>query len=209
VNANGLWRVADGLEQNYRIFVNRDDDNDVMSVTVRLIDPIGRVTERLHTIEAGSIIPLPTLSPIDVFTISGRGTVYSSTTNAPLGSFGGRSYRVRATLTPPRDPINELVLRGPGRGPRIRPRPGPIIDIGIGRPRSQFRTVGRNLVFEGDLASVPTARPGESPEGSFAIVRQGTPSATTLNVFARKALSSVRLDIITPDGREVSRSTRG
>lgn len=207
-NANGLWRVADGLEQNYRIFVNRDDDNDVMSVTVRLIDPIGRVTERLHTIEAGSIIPLPTLSPIDVFTISGRGNVYSSTTNAPLGSFGGQSYRVRATLTPPRDPINELVLRGPGRGPRIRPRPGPIIDVGIGRPRSQFRTVGRNLVFEGDLASIPTARPGDIPEGTYAIVRQGTPRATTLIVFARKALSAVRLDIITPDGREVSRSTR-
>ncbi|MDK3074316.1 hypothetical protein QO034_14510 [Sedimentitalea sp. JM2-8] len=209
-NANGVWRVADGLERNYRIFVNRNDPSDQISVTVRLIDPIGRVTERLHTIESGSILPLPDLTPIDVFTISGRGTIYSVTTDAPLGTFAGLSYRVRVTLTPERDLITALRSSPISLlGARFRPTPGPVRDLGVARPRSQFQPVRDRFVFEDDIADVPVRRLGDFPEGSYSIVRQGSPGVTTLAVLAQDDLSAVQFDIITPDGRTVTQKTRG
>lgn len=216
-----LWRVADGLDRNYRLLVHRTNATDVVSVTVRLSDPLGRVTERSHRIESGSIIPLPKLSEIDVFNLTGRGRFYMATTDAPLTQFGASAYRVRVTLTPGR-PIGER-LTAPDLGGRITrprvplgierdviaPRPGPALDLGTGRARAQFRQRGDDLVFEGDIAEVPVLRPGAQPEGTYSISRQKSGSDTRLTVVAKEDISTIQFEIITPDGRIVSRKARG
>lgn len=168
-----LWRAPDGLDRNYRLFIRRPNTMPAGSIMLRMTDPLGRVTERAVSFGAGSIIPLPDLSEVDSFSISGRGTVYSVTTDAPVA--GPLEYLVRIVIRPTsarggflgadrfrdlrelpdgfdrfgRQPDDQPEPNPDFRIPRrFEPRPGPILDLGTNRPASQFKTEGKNLVFE-------------------------------------------------------------
>ncbi len=204
---SGLWRVPDSLGQNYRLLVRRDDANQAASVTLRLTDPIGRTSERTFRIEEGPILPLPELSPIDSFTMAGRGKFYSFTIdNAPDEAAGGKFYRLRITLTPVSSAPG-LASPRPGRRPRtpFLPRPGPIIDLGTVRRGSQFRKINDTLVFFRPVKDIPTAASTET----FSVTRQRLGERLTIMVRARVKIRSIEVEVDTPDGRNVSRRTRG
>ncbi|WP_282063291.1 hypothetical protein [Roseobacter litoralis] len=230
-----FWREPDGSARNYRVFIRRPAAMPGGSVTLRLTDPIGRVTEHLARFAQGSIVPLPTLSDVDSFSISGRGTVYSVTTDAPIS--GPLEYRVRITIRPTsggggilgpdrlralRDQTEEFGRFGRQSGsdpefagsrkiPRFEPRPGPIIDLGSNRPKSQFRTDGKNLVYEAPLDEIPVGGvPAKTNAKSplYSASRQSIGVRTGITVFARSDLRAITFEIIMPDGRRVSSSDR-
>ncbi|GGX65927.1 hypothetical protein GCM10007385_38880 [Tateyamaria omphalii] len=231
-----LWRAPDGLDRNYRLFIRRPGTMPAGSIMLRMTDPLGRVTERAVSFGEGSIIPLPDLSEVDSFSISGRGTVFSVTTDAPVS--GPLEYLVRIVIRPTSgrggvlgsDRFRDLrELPGgfgrfgglpddtPDPNPgfrlprRFEPRPGPILDLGTNRPASQFKTEGRNLVYEAPIAEVPLARtrPGAGAQDPMYIAnRQKIGARTGITVFARTDIRSITFEIITPDGRRVSSSDR-
>ncbi|WP_299046102.1 hypothetical protein [uncultured Tateyamaria sp.] len=228
-----LWRAPDGQDRNYRLFIRRPAQMPGGSILLRMTDPLGRVTERAISFGQGSLIPLPDLSEVDSFSISGRGTVFSVTTDAPVT--GPLEYRVRIAIRPTSggvlgtdrfrdlrdltdrfdrfrpqpDDTPDLPFRRPRR---IEPRPGPILDLGINRPRSQFETVGNELVYEAPLADVPVGR-GPAPTGGaqaplYVANRQKIGARTGITVFASRDIRSITFEVITPDGRRVSSSDR-
>ena len=212
---SGLWRVPDGLARNYRLIVRRTDADLAASVTLRLTDPIGRTSEQTFRIEEGPILPLPEVSPIDAFTIAGRGKIYRFTIDdAPDEAAGGQYYRLRVTLTPvPVSPGFPFPIDGGGGaipspglpGRPIRPRPGPIIDLGTARPGSQFRKVGDTLVFFRAVKDIPTAASTET----YSVTRQRVGDRLNITVLARQKIRSIKVDVVTPDGRSVTRRARG
>lgn len=231
----GFWREPDGQARNYRLFIRRPAAMPGGSITLRLTDPLGRVTEHMARFAQGSIIPPPSLSDVDSFSIAGRGTVYSVTTNAPIT--GPLEYRVRITIRPLSQkggvfgPDRLRALRGRteeigrfGRRSgserdisegriirRFEPRPGPIIDLGSNRPKSQFITDGKNLVYEAALDDVPVGGvPASTAKKSplFSASRQSIGGRTGITVFARADLRAITFEIIMPDGRRVSSSDR-
>ncbi|WP_299655920.1 hypothetical protein [uncultured Tateyamaria sp.] len=228
-----LWRAPNGLDRNYRLFIRRPNTRPAGSILLRMTDPLGRVTERTVSFGEGSIIPLPDLSDVDRFSITGRGTVYSVTTDAPVD--GPLEYRVRISIRPAggggilgtdrfRDlrelpdafdrfrPIPDETPTPGFRIPRpFEPRPGPIIDLGTNRPSSQFKTDGRNLVYDAPLDEVPiggrpTASGAQAP--LYVATRQKIGARTGITVLARQDIRSITFEIIMPDGRRVSSSDR-
>jgi len=213
---SGLWRVADGGNRNYRLLVQRADVNTVVSVVVRIIDPIGRMSEQTYRIEAGSILPLPVISKIDGFSISGRGKFYSFTIdNAPDDSVGGQFYHLRITLTPrvtrptrpgPLRPFPFGSGLRPGSRPSlVRPRPGLVRDPGFGRRKSLFRKINGKLVFFKPVKDVPT----QAKRETFTLSGRRMGERLFVTVIAQKKISAILVEVITPDGRSVSRKARG
>jgi hypothetical protein len=200
--ATGLWRLDDGTLRNYRLRIERPAALPGGSVTLRLTDPLGRTTERVASFGEGSIIPLPSLTPVDKFTVGAR-DFFTTTTDAPL------EFRVRITIRVPRTAGGGLIgtlpdLRNGPRG-RLTPLPGPMLDLGAARSRSQFKQSGTTLTYEADIADVPrteTLTIGEAP--MFSARRQTTGGQTGLSVIARSPLRLVRFEILLPDGRIVS-----
>jgi hypothetical protein len=197
----------------YRAILRRASVDDTVGVTVRVTDPLGRMTEQMLRIPAGSIIPLPDLSPIDAMTIAGRGRVFSFSTNAPIGGPEG-VYRLNIAVTP-QGPIGPILPpggrppRGPGGpGPLIRPRPGPV--IGIERGASPFTFDGTRYLLDMPLGDIPTpAEIDPSNNAPLLISRQTAGSRSNLSMLARFTVQSVLVRIVTPDGRTVERKRRG
>jgi hypothetical protein len=191
VTGSGLWQEG-ATPTQYRLLLRRADIADVIAVIVRITDPLGRTSEATLTIAAGSVNPLPTLSPIDMFSISGRGQVFSFMTDAPDTDGSGAAYRLRVELAP--------LARQP-RPPRFPPLPQPI----GGAP---FRLINGVFVATLDLADVPLAR-GMAGGASMAVARQASPADDQFSVFSSQKLRSIKVTILTPDGRSVSETRRG
>lgn len=222
VGKSSVWRLPDGLEENYRILLRRADQNDPVEVTLSLSDPLGRISVQTFRIEPGPVFPLPDLERIDRFTISGRGTFFTTSTDAPLEDFDGQFYALRVILTPedfeperpilrpnipilPRDRFTPI----PRQPERFRPRVGPMLDLGAGRVGSQFRRDGETLVFSGPLRSLPSATERPDEEQTFSIARQSAGGKTAIIVVAKRKVERVEIEIITPDGRKVTQTARG
>jgi hypothetical protein len=210
--ASGLWRAGPG---DYRLMIRRTDAMHTASVTVRLVDPIGRSTERTYRIESGSVLPLLEVSEITSFAIAGQGTKYTFTIdNALDGEIAGSAYGVRITLqrtlprpgtpTPPviRPPIGGAPPRLPGR---IIPLPGPMIELRPGRGGTQFTEEGDTLVFESPIGDIPVTAPAEA----FSVSRQRVGNRVTITVSAREKIRSIQARVSSPDGTAVTRSGRG
>lgn len=211
--ASGLWRVGPDA---WRLLVRRTDAAHPASVAVRLIDPIGRTSERTHRIAAGSMLPTPVLSPITSFSITGRGKVFSFTIDgAPDDPTIVPPYVLRVTLTPARAQptggagggVGGLLVRrgGTGRpGGLVAPTPGPALQPAPARG-AQFVQRDGALVYESALRDVPTAPPAET----FAVSRQRVGDRVTITLTTRGALRRVLAEVIAPDGGVVSRAARG
>lgn len=207
----GLWRVDDGQERNYRLLIKRPGSMPKGTITLRLSDPLGRVSEQSISFEAGSILPLPSLSEVSEFTVAGRGQFLSVTTDAPVG--GALEYGVVVEIRLPRSRPNlgiedfrrlEIDRDAIGNLGRFVPRRGPMLDLGTGRASSIFTRSGDRLTFTGALADVPVGRGASAtPLPQFDLQRQQLGGQTTLTVVAREEIRSVRFEILVPDGRVV------
>lgn len=199
---SGVWR-EEATPGAYRILLRRASIHDAMTVIVRITDPLGRVAERTATIAPESVMPLPTLSLIDRISITGRGTFYLFSTNAPDQDESGQDYRLRVELMP----ASTSSIPMPGPLP-IPPR-GPDLP-GRGQPAggTQFRLIKGVYVFDEPLASVATsdAKPGLEPQQAMVISRRAAPLRDQFIVSPGIALRGIRVRIQTPDGRTVERS---
>ena len=190
VTGSGLWQQG-GSPTAYRLLLRRAAISDAVAVIVRITDPLGRTSEVTLNIAAGSVNPLPSLSAIDMFSISGRGQVFSFATDAPDSDGSGAAYRIKVELTP---------LARPTRPPRFPPIPLPA--------GTQFRLIGGVYVATLNLADVPRAR-GMAAGAALALARQAPPADDQFSLFSSLKLRSIRVTILTPDGRSVVASRRG
>lgn len=225
VTGSGLSRV-DGNPQTYRLLLRRASVNDAVSVIVRLTDPLGRVSERTLAVPAGSAVPMPSLSPISGAVISASVKAYAFSTDAPDSNAAG-PFRIRIELTPaagggiggfrvPRSITRgRAVVRGRlgegrlGDGPVVLD--GPLVLGGGGtRPRSQFALVDGKYVFDANLSAVPevVGPPPQVPDG-LAVMRQRPPMEKHFTIVSSHKLASVQVIITAPDGRTVSRKSKG
>lgn len=207
----GLWRVDDGQERNYRLLIKRPNSMPKGTITLRLTDPLGRVSEETVSFAEGSILPLPILSEVSEFTVAGRGQFLSVTTDAPVT--GPLEYGLRVEIRLPRrrpnlgiDDFRRLEIDRDVIGDlgRFVPRRGPMLDLGTGRTSSIFTRSGDRLTFEGALSEVPVGR-GVTvrPPPQFDLQRQQLGGQTTLTVVAQEDIRSVSFEILVPDGRIV------
>ncbi|PXX91833.1 hypothetical protein DIT71_08235 [Marinobacter vulgaris] len=207
--ASGVWHAANG---EFRLLIRRTDINHPVSVTVRLVDPINRSTEQTFNLAAGSILPVPTLSPIKSFTISARGKVYTFTIDGALDdAVGGEYYRLSLTLQKEPSPGPGSFIPMPGRPgiPRIpgrfTPVPGPVVLPGTERRGTQFTEHGDTLSYSSRLADVPTI----APEETFTVTRRRIGQRVTITITARAKLRSISATVTSPDGTTVTRRARG
>lgn len=78
---------------------------DPVDVAVRVIDPLGRVTERVETVPGWVPPPVLDLSLVDVFVIVGRGVAVVVTSDAPVDPAEPYELGVRATQRQRRNPF--------------------------------------------------------------------------------------------------------
>lgn len=182
--ASGLWRTGPG---QYAVLIRRADANASASLMVRLTDPIGRTSERVAAIAAGSLLPPPEMSPIDGFTISGRGKVFTFTlTNVLDTLINGQPWRLRIELTP--NPLTPVPPIGPGR-------PG----------RPQFGQTALGWVYESAVADIPMSPAAET----FSVMRQRVGDVLTISVRAQVKIGAIVATVTAPDGRTARRRARG
>ncbi len=207
---SGLWREAEG---EYRMLVRRESEDQVLSVSVRITDPLGRSTEKTLEVEAGSVIPLPELSEVQRYTITGRGTIFSFNVQPVLGDLiAGQPYVLKLTLhkeagdiIPAAPKPGVIRLPGAGRSPgRISPKPGPLEGKVTGTGHNQFSDHGKTLTFQSPLHEIPTT----PPSGSYTVARQQIGQVVTITLTTRGALSGLTIQLTAPDGREVSRTVK-
>lgn len=236
VTGSGLWRAPDGFDRNYRILVRRSSENVAAAVTLRLRDPIGRVTERIHNIEIGTILPPVVIGDIIATGSPNSGKSYRFNIENTLDTaIAGQFYRIEITLTPasggpsltlgqpvfpnvqpnfprpnfpqPNFPRPNLPGRnfGIGRRPPIIPIPGPVLDLGINRPRSQFREINGRLVYARAVKDIST-----TPSNSvFSVRRTDISGELAVTVRARDKIRRIEITIIAPDGKRVTKRARG
>lgn len=208
---SGLWREAEG---DYRMLVRRASEDQALSIAVRVTDPLGRSTEKTLEVAAGSVIPLPELSEVSRFTITGRGTIYSFSIQPVLADLiAGQPYVLKLTLhketggsTPGGGRIPGVILNpGAGRIPgRISPLPGSLTETITGTRQGQFKDQGKTLTFQSPLHQIPAT----PPSGSYTVVRQQMGQTVSITMTTQGALSGVTIQLTTPDGREVSRKVK-
>lgn len=200
-----VWRV-DGSTSDYHLLVRRTSINDAVSVIVRITDPLGRVSEQTLAIPAGSLIPLPFLSPISASPLPSSTKVYAFTTDAPNSNSTG-VYRLHIELTPALGGgIGRDIDPGFGRG-RGR-NPGPII-IGPRPPASQFRLINGVYVFDEPLSAVPSVSGPPANGSGLLVVRQSDLAKDHFAIASSIKLGRVLVRIVTPDGRTVEQKSRG
>jgi hypothetical protein len=84
---------------------------DPVEVALRIVDPLGRVTERTETVPGWTPPPVFGLSLVDAFAIAGRGVAITVATDAPVSVDPPYQLAVRATkrvpwpIFPPRPPV--------------------------------------------------------------------------------------------------------
>lgn len=195
--ASGLWRSAPG---QYAILLRRDDAAHAASLSVRLVDPLGRVTERVAAIAAGPLLPPPEISAIDSFSISGRGKVFTFTVeNSRDDMINGQPWRLRIELEPvesrPTIPLpGGINLPGGGLPGGLSPR-----------PRTQFRLSDGKWVYDAAVADIPLTAPAET----FTAIRQRLGDSLRISIMARGPLRAVLARVTAPDGSTASSRARG
>ena len=225
---SGAWRIAlpESAMTQYRLLLRRADIEQPVAVSVHLVDPLGRSTERLLDIPAGPIDPDPDVLGLDAFGISGRGTVISWQSHAPTEPRSSGHYRLSITLTPKSKPP---VIRRPLPNPRPS-RPGRLtpeqllrkswpvertVDPSILRPPripdiESVTGKPKPVVIAMNLADVPLAgsplHPGESDRAWRLERNAGLHGLVSYTLFYADSLERVTVSITAPDGRHAQAS---
>ncbi len=226
---DGLWRDDGSAPAAFHAVIRRPDEQTELDAVVRVIDPLGRATQHTIHVGAGSVIPPPDLSNLDVFRITGRGTILTFDSTSPVELVGGQPYvlRVEATTAGPGRPpfppfpITPVLPRPippirPGGLTRIRPgagRPGDAFDVGpddVGFVRPQpGRPLPSDLVFPTrpvvltvNLSDIPLDT-NQPPSGDPLEIRRmrGAGSTHSYAVRAGGAVTGFKLSLRSPDGR--------
>ncbi len=234
---HGVWRDDGSTPARFNALIRRSDVNTEVDAVVQIIDPLGRATHQNVHIGAGSVLPAPVLTDLEMFTIAGRGTILTFNSTSPITRFGSDAYRLHIAATRTTTPTIPPVGR-PGRpGLPIPPiRPGPLVRgsrppvagatepsairrgsdpelPALVRPRpgtiGDLAVFGRPIVLEVDLPDVPIDRgqPSTSADLQIRRMRGGGPSYT-YSVLAKTAVSGFALRLTSPDGRTASVSTK-
>ena len=225
---SGAWRIAlpDAGTTQYRLLLRRADIQQPVAISVHLVDPLGRTTERLLAIPAGPIDPDPDVLGLNTFGISGRGTVISWQSHAPTEPRSSGHYRLSITLTPKSKPPG---IPRPVPNPRP-PRPGrltpgellrkswpveravepailrtpsiPDIESLTGKPKP--------VVITMNLAEVPLAGTPQNPvepDRAWRLERNaGLHGLVSYTLFYAGSLDRVTVSITAPDGRHAQAS---
>ncbi|MGH3949940.1 MAG: hypothetical protein ACRDSE_12565 [Pseudonocardiaceae bacterium] len=168
-------------ETRLALWFRRAAVSDPVRVTLRLADPLGRVTTRVIDVPAGPLGTAPSLDIVDAFEIRGRGVLLRLRSDAPVVDAGDGPHVMHIVATP--------VLR-PIWPPWLRPRP---LRFSVALP--DIPTIERPRPFppRDPIQVVRTGR--ETPSRYDALIRVGTPLRVTVAIVA-------------PDGLRTERETR-
>ncbi|MEX4010475.1 hypothetical protein [Neoaquamicrobium sediminum] len=131
---SGIWRETPDDITRIRLRIVRPNVDTALSVRFQLDDPLGRATERIVAVPAGSPLPPLAFGVVAVRRIAGKGFIVRAPINLPLKAPPEAGYRLRAAFRP------HLAVPGP------LPRP-----------------MGRGVTLDVDYADVPQLRPLEDP----------------------------------------------
>jgi hypothetical protein len=174
-----LWRTpgpSPSAASLYRLLVQRAAATDPLDLTVRLRDPLGRVSERMLHIAPGSVEPAPDIAALTRSYVSGTFSDISFTSHAPVIVRPFGAYRLTVLAQRRRVGLWGFLL------------PLAPLTLDMALPD----------IPEGATAPVP-------PATAMRIVRATPPvGATTFRVRCPARVTRVRVTITAPDGRSVT-----
>lgn len=208
---HGLWRAPAAGRTQLRLLLRRASFDEAIKVRLQLDDPLGRSSERILDVPAGSPLPAPDITAPVVTKVPGKGFVLVFTTSVPVAATPAGPYRLRVQY----EPVLILPTPLPLPIPPIQPRP-PIQPLPPLRPIPlPARPGSGSAMVEAALAEIRVARPGDDPfaEGVPIPLRRAKamPAGTQIAVYLRGTTGgAVTLTLTAPDGRaaKLSRKVR-
>lgn len=170
---SGAWHGATSVGTTpLRVLVRRSAFTDVLRARVRLTDPLGRVTERMLIVPAGSPIIAPDIITPRLKTVPG-GTILTFVTSAP-DQIGGQPYHLKVSYVARRVPPAR-------RGWRFR------VDVVLASIRRFRRTEN---IFADATIPVPVRRTARSRGRTIITVGLRGSGVVTVTVVAPDASSA-------------------
>lgn len=204
------WREgmpdAAGIQQ-YRALLRRGPTRPRMSLAIRLRDPLGRLTERLIVIPAGSVLPPPVITDLAALPPASGHPGVTWAMNAPLAAGPAGPWRVEVTAEAAPSPGGGGITRFRDLAPARDRLRRPILAPGTSARAGVFVNPGQGLRLRIDVPDIEVRRgpPRDVPAGSLAIWRQAF-GRTTLGfgVAAGSPVGSITIRLIAPDGSSAS-----
>ena len=182
------------------LWFTRPSSSDPVSVTIRLADPTGKVTERSIDVPAGPLGDPPSLEIIDFFRIVGRGVVFRFRSDAPV-EVTPAPYLLHVTAASARSspwpPWRSRFEPGGGRFPRrgggpdlgdlLRPRP-----VTLSVPLPEIPTSERSTPFPTRDRIVVVRSTDSLPYEYEMLVRLQPPLEVTIAVESPDGLRTTR-----------------
>lgn len=209
------WREGDpdaaGIQQ-YRALLRRGPSRPRMSVSVRLRDPLGRISEQLVTVPGGSVLPEPVITDFTARPVARD--IWSATwmMNAPLEPGPAGPWRIEVTAV--------LASSGGGGGEVLRARNfavrrggnfarfrGPLVAPGGRRRVGGFVAAPRRLRAQADVPEIEQRRrpPTRVAPDTLVIWRQTLAGRTLgFGVASGSRIATLTIRLIAPDGQSRS-----
>jgi hypothetical protein len=190
--ANGLWRTAGGVpgQTALHLLARRASFEDRLQVRLLLTDPLGRATEQVLEVPAGSPLMEPNILTPHVTKRLNVGFVVDFVTTVPLTTQAG-PYRLQVNYAVDSKLPPLLLQKGPGAqaaaGARVGLRPQ-FHRLDIPLPDIPAPPAGTDIFTSTDLIPVQRGRAAER--------------GTLIVVGMRGSSGKVELKIVCPDGRE-------
>lgn len=217
--ASGLWReVGPAGVTLLHLLVRRASVDDLLRVRWLVTDPLGRATERLVEVPAGSPLPAPDLLSPTVIKRAGIGFLVRFVTSVPVQPTPAGPYLLRVRYLPGRSSPFPLVGRAAALPPMadlealFKPRPLPLPvdgdDVRLAPVRPPIGPRPQVHSLEVALADIPPAQPGEDLFAGGVLMplrRARAPQRrTAISLGLRGSGGQVELTILAPDGRSAS-----
>lgn len=184
---HGVWQHASGLpgQTALHILLRRASTDDRLKVRMLMLDPLGRATERLIDVPAGSPLPAPDILLPKVIKVANQGFLFSFETTVPVPPTLAGPYvlsvRYTPTLSPPfPPPVSPPLPR------QKRPRPL-VLSVQLALPAITIAQPGENLFI--DPAAIPVRR------------SDGDAHTTAIGMALRGKGGSLTVTLTAPDGR--------
>ncbi|HET9956120.1 MAG TPA: hypothetical protein VFQ61_16550 [Polyangiaceae bacterium] len=178
-SGSSVWLTTPGAPapRGYAAYLRRASEADVLAVTIQLTDPLGRSSERVLRIGAGSVLPAPLIGKVQLRKVlTPAGTQLLFTCNAPL-ELVETPYVLQVTADRAATvlPLLPRILRPPQR-----------------------------LTVELPIPDVPKDNDANPPAGSEPLlIRRVTssPNGRSFYAFSRVAVQRFVVRLTAPDGR--------
>lgn len=116
-NGSGVWITNPNgpAPFNYSLLIRRASAQDPVQVSIRMTDPVGRMSERLVQIGAGPILPAPSLGHVSrTASVVPPGIMLAWTSSSPIDVVHPSPYVLRvAAVRPPLPPNPDVVIQLP------------------------------------------------------------------------------------------------